>query len=146
MTRDQEISLLNFVTNQPEVLPFLAPGHDEVEMSRFFKNPKNVMLGDDRGVVLFGHCGNNIYEMHYLFTHALRGRKALLACRTALKTMFTVYGAEKIVGQTPRDNEAARFMNRALGGVQAGTSVDSQGRACVNYVLERASWATSLAT
>lgn len=145
MIRAQQIELLNWVANQPEVLLNMAPGYESVELSKFFRDPKNVMLGDDRGVLLFGHQGSGVYEMHYLFTHALRGRKALLAAKTALKTMFTTYGATKIVGATPRDNQPARVMNRALGGRLTGTSIDGSGRCCLNYELERATWATSSA-
>lgn len=140
--RAQQIETLNWVTNQPEVLSVMAPEYASVDMTKFFDAPKNVMLGDDRGVVLFGHLGNNVYEMHYLFTYALRGRKALLATKTALKTMFTKYGAEKIIGNTPRENQPARVMNRALGGVPIGESKDSYGRPCTTYMLERAKWAT----
>lgn len=143
--REQQLDILNWVVNQPEVLPFLAPGYENVNMAAFFKNPKNIMLGDDRGLVLFGHVGDGIYEMHYLFTHALRGRKALLAIKTALKAMFTKYGAVKIVGNTPRDNQPARVMNRALGGIPIGTSKDAQGRPCTTYMLERSKWAESSA-
>lgn len=138
--KDDPLELLNFVANQPEVLPNVAPGVDAVDLSKFFRNPNNRLFGDDRGVVIFGDHGSGIYEMHYLFTDALRGRKALLVSRDAIRIMFTLHGAQAICGAVPRSHMAARVMSRALGFRPVGTATDNSGRACITYLLERASW------
>ena len=137
--------ILNYVVNQPEVLRNVAPGFDSVDISAFLEKPRNVMLGDEHGVLIFGYIGEDVYEMHYLFTSAVRGRDALHFTRAALKYMFTCASAIAIVGQTPRDNRAARVMNRALGARPIGESVDTSGRPCINYMLERKTWAVSSA-
>lgn len=139
------IELLNHVVNQPEVLAEIAPGYERVDLSRFFDHPRNMMCGDERGVLLFAYRGQDVYELHYCFTAQLRGRAALQAVRAALKTVFTRHNAVAICGATPRDNRAARMMNRALGARPIGVSVDIHGRTCINYVLERVRWAKSSA-
>jgi hypothetical protein len=140
MTQSAEIELLNRIANSPEVLLEVAPGYLVVDMSTFFGNPRNVMLGDERGVVLFADQGAGRYEMHYLLTKALRGKSALYAIKEAIRALFTHHHASAITGATPRDNLAARAVNRALGGRPYGVCKDSLGRDCINYVLERATW------
>lgn len=135
-----DVDLLNQIANQPEILAQIAPGYLAVDLSKFLENPRNLMLGDDRGLVLFSHLGNGFYGMDYLLTSSLRGKDALLAIRAAMRALFTQREAHAITGQTPRDNMPARAMNRALGGRPYGVSVDSQGRHCIDYVLERATW------
>lgn len=143
---DPRIELLNDIANRPEVLDGCAPGYAGLNLAEFFNEPNNIMLGDERGVLLFAYSDRtDSYEMHYLFTHELRGQAALKACRAAIKTVFTRTGAAAIFGATPRENRAARAMNRALGARPIGVSQDSQGRACINYILERATWAISSA-
>lgn len=133
-------ALLNRVANQPEVLAGIAPGYLAIDLAAFFDGPGNVMAGDERGVVLFVFQGDGAYDMHYLFTSSMRGAAALRLIRSSISDLFTYYHAHAITGQTPRDNRAARAINRALGGRPFGVSVDSQGRDCINYVLERATW------
>lgn len=142
MTRADEIALLQRVTNQPEVLAGVAPGYLRLDMGAFFDRPGNFLFGDDRGLVLFGDLGNGVFDVHYLFTSSLRGRAALLTIKEAFSALFTYHNARAITGAIPRENRASRAMTRALGCSPTGISVDSQGRDCINYVLERATWVT----
>jgi hypothetical protein len=146
---EEKIQLLNWVANAPEVLKNVAPGYARVDLTAFFDNPKNVMLGDQRGLVLFIWHGaddlGEIYHMHYMFTEALRGRDALIATKKAIATLFTQTNTYAIVGSTPRENRAARAMNRALGARPVGVSIDGRGRPCIDYKLERKQWAISSA-
>jgi hypothetical protein len=139
------LELLNYLANRPEIIRELAPGYATVDLEGFFDEPRNVMLGDENGVVLFGAVGRGVYQMHYLLTDELRGPAALAFIKSCLREMFTNHGAVAITGQTPRSNRAARAVNRALGGRPIGESTDSHGRPCLNYLLERETWATSLA-
>lgn len=143
MIRDP-ISLLNYVVNQPEVLPFVAPGCEYLDMEPFFNNPANVMLGDERGLVIFAALGDASYEGHYLLTRALPAAQRLPFLRACLVAMFTEHNAHAIRGKTPRDNRAARIVNRALGFLPVGSALDNTGRPCTYYVLERATWVRSL--
>lgn len=135
-----DIDLLNTVANSPEVLLASAPGYALIELAAFFDNPRNLMVGNAKGVVLFGFQRPGVYDMHYLFTDKMRGPDALRAAKDAIRQLFTYRDVHAIVGATPRDNRAARAMNRALGGRPAGESVDSLGRSCVTYILERETW------
>jgi len=132
--------LLNRVANSPDVIRGIAPGYLAIDLKAFFDDPSNIMIGDDRGVVLFIPKAPGHYDMHYLLTNSLRGPAALRAIKAAISELFTYHDACVITGSTPRENLAARRMNRALGGRPYGVSVDSQGRDCIDYVLERAKW------
>lgn len=142
---EEYAGLLNYVANHPDVLRFVAPGYQALDLSDFFKVKENVMFGDERGLILFLYQPDHTYKMHWLLTEAIRGRAALKMARNAIATMFTNYDCCAITGSTPRENLAARRMNRALGGVPTGVSKDSLGRPCIDYKLERRSWATSSA-
>lgn len=138
--------LLNRVANHPDVLRFIAPGYQSVDLDAFFAAPENVMFGDANGLLLFCHQpSDHTYEMHWLLTEAVRGRAALRMAKNAIATVFTNFDACAITGSTPRENRAACMMNRALGGVPDGVSADSMGRPCIKFKLERTTWARSSA-
>jgi hypothetical protein len=141
VTLADRIFLLNTLMNDPAVLAEMAPGYAAVDMTPFFQNPANVMLGDENGVVLFVLAEPGIYEGHFVFPR--RRRDILAVCREHLRTMFTVHGAQAIHGFTPIGNRAARALSHALGFANLGHSSDSSGRSCVKYVLERTKWERS---
>lgn len=146
VARADYVTLLNYCANHPDVLPHVAPHHDKIDLSRFFDVPENVMFGNSRGLLLFAyHAPSHTYQMHWLLTSAIRGAAALAMARNAIGTMFTNFDCCAITGMTPRENSAARLMNRALGASPVGDATDSQGRACICYRLERKTWVTSLA-
>ena len=111
MIKQENIALLNRIANQPEVLQEIAPGYLNLDLTRFFDKPSNLMVGDERGVVLFSYLGNGLYRMDYLLTNSLRGPAALRAIKAAIAALFTQREAYAITGQTPRDNRPARAMN-----------------------------------
>lgn len=144
MTPRERKELLNWVVNEPTVLAALAPGYSYVDMGSFVDDSRNIMLGNETsGLVLFAFVAPGVYDLHYALT--LRGRDALKAVRMALHDVFTKHHAHVIVGATPRDNRAARAMNRALGARPTGVCTDTLGRACIIYKLERSTWAASSA-
>lgn len=128
--------------NCPDILQALLPGFSRVDNISFFDDPHNVAFGDERGVIACFYVGAGVYEWHYLLTSAIRGKDALHFAREVIHAMFTRHDARAIRGSTPRDNRAARIMNRALGAVPVGKSVDSFGRDCIDYLLDRDKWAT----
>jgi len=139
MTQTQA-QLLNFVVNQPEVRAAVAPGMMSVDMSSFFDNPGNLMFGNEHGVVIFAYLGDGLYEGHYLLTDIIGRRDAFKLMRGSLREVFTKHGASAINGATPRDNRAARAVNRALGFHPVGTATGTMGRQCIKYRLERELW------
>ena len=134
-------AILNTLANLPSIRDKVTPGYRDIDLSAFFDRSENVALGDQDGVVLFGHHGAGVYEMHYLMGPDVRGRAALIRLRAALKTMFTEHGATAIVGDTPDAFLSARVINRALGGVPTARTTDDLGRPCTSYILERQTWA-----
>jgi RimJ/RimL family protein N-acetyltransferase len=144
LTVDARRELLNRVANQPEVLRACAPGLERIVMDAFLDEPKNIMLGNDKGLIIFAYLADfdhgPVYELHYLLTKAIRGRRAVLAARTAIDTVFRERGAAAVYGSTPAQNLGARTMNRILGGVPASTMQDAFGRPCIRYVLTRERW------
>lgn len=138
--RTEQINLLNSVVNQPEMLAKMAPLYEHVDMSHFFDNPKNLIFGDEHGVVIFGYLGDGAYEGHYMLTDTLSRKAKWKLMQRALREVFTTHGAWVINGTTPRDNLAARVVNRALGFHPVGTTTDTMGRACIKYKLERDRW------
>ncbi len=142
MTRDEKIALVNMVANQPEVIRWVAPGADRVDLSRFFDNPGNLMLGNALGVILFGYMTEGFYCAHFLLTDSLRGPDALRAIKMAFDSLFTYRNCVAITGLIPRENRASRAMVRALGCRQIGQALDQHGRACNSYIMERSTWVT----
>lgn len=139
------LELLNDVANSPEVLEYVAPGFPSIDLAPFFNDPHNVMIGDARGLVLFIWKGNGVYEMHYLFTYALRGARALRVIKDAINAVFTIHGGRVVCGDVPRDHRASRVMSRAIGARPIRDTTDQAGRACIRYIIERDKW-DSLAT
>lgn len=142
MTHTEEVRLLNMIANQPEVLPWVAPGFTSVDLSDFFDRPGNLMLGNMLGVVLFAELGEGVWSTHFLFTDSLRGPDALRAIKLAFNSLFTYRNCVAITGLIPRENRASRAMVRALGCRLIGHATDSHGRPCNSYIMERATWVT----
>lgn len=130
------------MANQPEVLRWIAPGYVNLDLSDFFERPGNLMLGNEKGVVLFINLGEAVYACHWLFTSSLRGADALRCIREAFTSLFTCREAVAITGLIPRENRASRVMAHALGCRPIGECSDSLGRACSSFIMERARWVT----
>lgn len=138
---------LNRLVNHPDVAQHLAPLYSNLDVSGFFKRPENICIFKGHGAMLFGAIPAEAtgragwYDVHYIFPRH-KGPENLEAARACVHEMFAKHGARVLCGNTPRDNRAARLINRALGSVPMGEGIDSQGRPCIFYVLERATWAT----
>jgi hypothetical protein len=128
-----EAEIVEFV-NRPDTLPRVLPGRGPIDSV----NLNGFALTDGDGCVVFVDSGDGRFEVHYL------GRVTMRAMRAALAEVFTSRGVRAIFGATPREFRAARMFNRALGCKPVGSSVDSAGRDCIDYTLERDAWVTSL--
>jgi hypothetical protein len=136
---------LHDLINHPDVRPHLAPPGEDVDISHRLRGA--FFYGDvNCGGCLFIHVAGavegTVYEMHFLFTKAIRGRAALHTCKEALSYAFTQQDAAAIVGAIPLTHRASRFMASALRGEKVAERPDSSGDMCAVYVLERKRWAT----
>lgn len=137
---------LNALVNHPDIAPHVAPGYCELDLRAFYERPDSLIVGDVFGVIIMAPLAEDgLYGWHWLLTPMIRGAGALRLGREALKAAFTTPGVRAICGATPREFRAARLMNRALGARPIGESIDAYGRPCINYLLERETWAKSLA-
>lgn len=136
---------LHELINHPDVRPSMAKGSDDLDICHRLDG--SVFCGDmRRGGCLFIYAGEYdtgaLYEMHFLFTKAMRGKEALDFARAGLAHVFTAYDAAAIVGAIPLENRASRVMAAALRGEKVAEHPDHSGRMCAVYMLERRRWAT----
>lgn len=143
--RQINIAKLNNLANHPDISPGLGPLYSDLDLSGFFKREGNVAIFKGDGAMLFAEIPPSVaprpgwYDVHYLFPRK-GGRANLDAARSCIDEMFAKHNARVLCGNTPASNRAARFINRALGAVPMGQGIDTQGRLCTFYVLERAAW------
>ena len=136
---------MNFLANLPFILPELAPGRANLDLSSEFLRPRTCIIGGRAGAILMQHLDGpdewaDAFGAHFLLTPQLRGKKALDFCRDVADIMFTMRGASLIAGAIPVGHRGSRVMTRALGGTPIGESIDAYGRRCINYVMERVRW------
>ena len=139
------VDLANFLANLPFILPELAPGRANLDLSSEFLRPRTCIIGGRAGAILMQHLDGpdewaDAFGAHFLLTPQLRGKKALDFCRDVADIMFTMRGASLIAGAIPVGHRGSRVMTRALGGTPIGESIDAYGRRCINYVMERVRW------
>ena len=119
----------------------MAPGYDKFDLTDLVKDRKNIVLRCGPAFAVFVHVKDAEYEGHYLFPPEIRGKKAVSAAKKLLDEVFTKHSAVLIHGLTPRDNRAARVINRALGFSPVGASRNASDQECIHYVLEAEKWA-----
>lgn len=126
----------------PAVKEHLIGPYDTVDLSKFFADPESLSLKVGDAIAMFAkHPDNGAYEAHFAFPPSVRGSAAIRAAEQMLEFMFTKRGACVIYGQTPRDNRAARLVNRRLGFQVSGHSTNELGWKCIDYELRSLSWA-----
>lgn len=135
---------LHELINHPDVRPTLGPGDDDLDISHRLAGA--VFCGDIvLGGCLFIYLGEfehgPAYEMHFLFTKAVRGKRALEWTKAAVGHLFTAYDAATIVGAIPLSHRASRVMAAHIRAEKVTEHLDQQGRMCAVYVLERKRWA-----
>lgn len=97
----------------------------------------NVPIVMDDDIALFDYEGENIYQVHFLFTS--RGRAAVASAREAFHQLFTKHGAQLIFGLVPDHLPHAKIMARWAGGRFAGKRNTPDG-VCELFVLSRDTW------
>lgn len=127
--------------NDDRIKQAFAPEGITIDLCNFYESGLNIAFKVNGGIGAFTYVGEGIYEGHYIFTD-IHGKELLKQAKAMIERMFTLYGANVILGYTPRDNRAARFMSRSLGFKATGFSkIDYLGRDCIEYRLEAQQWA-----
>lgn len=137
------IERANELANHPQIRPHLSGPEDApIDLTAFFENPLNVACFEGSGLVLFAAIPGKPgwYDTHYLFPRSPY-KDTLAAVRRAVETMFATESALVLCGMTPRENRAARSLNRALGTKKVGEGLTPGGRSCIMYAMERKTWA-----
>lgn len=139
--RQVTVAALHDLINHPDVRPFVGAGDEDLDITHRLRGA--LFYGDPAaGGVLFILAAPHVYETHFLFTKALRGKPALQVCRDAVRHVFTAYDAEAIVGSIPLSHRASRLFAAAIRAEKVAEQQDSSGRPCAVYMLERKRWAT----
>ena len=114
MHRSKNADFINKLVNDPSIRP--TAGGDGVSYIDFSPNFDNIIsLEDEGGAWVFEKESQDVYEGHYFFLPKFRGKYALDFGRKALKYMFGIIGAKRIIGRAPVENRLSSFYNSALG-------------------------------
>lgn len=92
-----------------------------VDPVEWVSNPVNLVLEIDDDLALFeyGLPDKRIYSAHYFFKS--RGKQAMQAAKAFLDEVFnSCYNIDVIMGLTPVEHRAARWMNRRMGATSYG--------------------------
>lgn len=100
----------------------------------FILNHDNIVIknGSDYGVFEFTAFGT--YTGHYFFKS--RGRAAIDSGKQILDELFNEHGAFLVIGFTPCEYKAAKWMNRQLG-FKPGPAVDTPEGLCQLFTLTK---------
>lgn len=133
--------LVTQLANAPDTLA--NNGVSRIDMTHFFDDPANQVIGDARGAIVFVLGPHRTAEAHYLLAQQTRGAAALHQCRAILAQAFHDLPIDTVTGTIPVSLPHACRMTALLGFTRHGTSTDLSGRPCVVYTLERSQWAVS---
>ena len=100
----------------------------------FILDHNNIVIknGSDYGVFEFTTFGT--YTGHYFFKS--RGRAAITSGKQILNELFNEQGACLVIGFTPCEYKAAKWMNRQLG-FKPGPAVDTPEGLCQLFTLTK---------
>ncbi len=116
LTRTYDPEILNKIINDAAILPYVRAANEEyLDATEIISDHKNVCLMGPYGGFFCIYIGDGVYEGHTHFLPEGRGREAVAIGKEAIRFMFDVVGAKKIIGYTPLNNRPARMFNRFIG-------------------------------
>ena len=98
----------------------------------FILDPDNIVLTNGKDYAVFEFTTFGTYTGHYFFKS--RGRAAIEAGKQFLEELFNEHDAALVIGFTPVEYKAAKWMNRQLG-FKAGPIVDTAEGSCQMFTL-----------
>lgn len=115
LKRTLDATLLNAVSNHPEVRPGMGYGDGPLDFAPALANPDNVALVNAHGGWVFVKLGPGYYEAHSQFLPEGRTSSLVIDLREALRYLFCVTDCTEIVTRVPDDNKGALGLARAAG-------------------------------
>lgn len=143
--RTLDATLVNAIVNtSPAIMAALHhdPAEGPWDAQPFVDCIYSVILLDNRedAAGLFQWSAPDIWQVHTIFSHTCRGRRALETGCAMLRSIFTEWEAEMVWGHTPKDNRAAHWFNRQLGAEYVGEDVHHHVGDCLNFRVRRDEW------
>lgn len=114
--RESDAALINRITNDPAVLPFISRHGGEIDWTPAIESEDCIVLsnGEDAAMVL-ERAAPRDWQVNTIFAPTCRGKKAIEAAR-AMKTYMIPKYADVIFGSIPNSFGHARWFYSALGG------------------------------
>lgn len=135
---DVSLNEFNAVANEPDVLRYLNPKLNRIDLAWIYETPGVMVKGCDgvHGAVLLIPYPDLAMEIHWF----MPGDAGMRAISAVVDWTFENTHTEHLFGNCPVKNIAARCVNRWLGGRVIGQLTDEHGRECLTYTLSRADW------
>lgn len=98
----------------------------------FILDRDNIVLTNGKDYAVFQYTSFGTYTGHYFFKS--RGREAIEVGKQFINELFNEHKAVMIIGFTPVEYKAAKWMNRQLG-FKPGPTVETPEGDCQLYTL-----------
>lgn len=115
MFRSHSHKLVDAILNHPDVRPTINKGDERISCRRHIDDPRNIFLVNSYGFAFFKYLDEGFYDLHTGFIATGRGATAFNSLRSALESVFTDHGGQKIAAAIPLQLRPARIMCRMLG-------------------------------
>lgn len=137
--RDISLNEFNEIANQSDVLRYINPTINRIDLAQVYEAPGVLVKGCDgvRGAVLIIPYPDFAMDIHWF----MPSEAGVRAIRAIVDWVFDNTDAEHLFGNCPEENLAARITNRWLGGKEIGRLDDEFGRPSITYAISRNEWA-----
>lgn len=140
--REASVSDLEYLANHPDIAEACGvPEGSRADMSGVATTPRAVgfvsTLPGVVGGLMFGHLGDDIFDVHFMFMPGSSGKKMIQVGKAMMQEMFTNRGARVIKGTPPRGNRAVRVIGISLGFTKISNAdhINAQGHICDTYEI-----------
>ncbi len=122
--RERDAELINRITNDPAVLPFVSRHGWEIDWSPAVRSCVILSNGEDACMIL-EQTDERDWQMHTVFAPTCRGKRAVETGLAMKEWMMPRY-ADMIFGSIPNNLPHAKWFSRRLGG-EPVPCVESRG-------------------
>ena len=120
MHRSKDATYINKLVNDPSIRP--SAGGDGVSYIDFEPTFNTfISLEGEGSAWLLTEEDKDVYEVHCFFMPKFRGKSAVDFGKKAIKYMFEIIGAKKLIAKPPLDNRPLIIYNIAVGAAKGPT-------------------------